>query len=238
MTAQFGFSCQQCGLKEICLPNNLSEEEMEVLDSKVKRSKPLHRGVYLFESGDSFKSIYAVRSGAIKLFSINDEGDEQVIGFFLPGELLGLDAIDSQVHTSSAKALETSSVCEIPYTSVEQLSEHIHNLRTHMYRLLSREIRCDQEFQMLLAKNTAEGKIAAFLMNLSLRYKQRHLSSKQFRLPMARTEIGNYLGLAVETVSRVFTRLQKKDIIRADGKEIEILDPKVLCNIAHHADEI
>ena len=233
MSTEFAVSCQQCGLKELCLPNNLSVEEMEELDSRVKRSKPMQRGDYLFEPGDKFKSVYAIRSGSMKVYSTNKEGNEQVIGFYLPGELLGLDAIDSQVHSSSAVALETASICEIPFDSIDELSKNIHNLQTHMYRLLSREIRQDQELQMLLAKNTAEVRIAAFLMNLSLRFEQRKLSSNCFRLPMARTEIGNFLGLAVETVSRVFTRFQKSGVISADGKEIETLDRSTLCHMAH-----
>ncbi len=231
---RFVVSCQQCGLNALCLPHSLTNTEMDEVDKAVKRGKPLQRGQNLFETGDPFTSIYAVRSGSIKAYNIDENGEEQVIGFFLPGEILGLDAIDSETHASSAKALETSAICEIPFSQVENLSQVIHNLQTHMYRLLSREIREDQELQMLLSKKTAEERIATFLMNLSLRYEKRRLSSTRFRLPMARTDIGNYLGLAVETVSRVFTRFQKSEILRVEGKEIEILDRRQLCDIAHN----
>ena len=128
------------------------------------------------------------------------------MGFYLPGELLGMDAIDSRSQTMNAVSLTTSAVCEIPYDSVEALSATIHSLQMHMYRLLSREIRSDQEMQMLLAKNTADERIGAFLMNLSVRYEQRRLSPVSFSLEMTRSDIANYLGLAVETVSRVTTR--------------------------------
>jgi CRP/FNR family transcriptional regulator len=116
---------------------------------------------------------------------------------------------------------------------MEELSSTIRNLQVHMYKLLSREIRIDQELQMLLAKKTAEERIGALLMNLSMRYEQRNLSSTRFRLPMARSDIGNYLGLAVETVSRIFTRLQTMGVLKVEGKEVEILDKKSLCDIAH-----
>jgi len=231
--SKFTVSCGQCGLNELCLPHALTAQEIDQVDSIGKRSKPLQRGEYLYNTGEVFSSIYAVRSGSIKVFTIDDEGEEQVIGFYLPGELLGLDAIDSKLHMSTAKSMETSSVCEIPYDSIEDLSATIRNLQVHMYRVLSREIRVDQELQMLLAKKTAEERIGAFLMNLSLRYEQRRLSSTRFRLPMARSDIGNYLGLAVETVSRIFTRLQTMGVLTVEGKEVEILDRNALCNVAH-----
>jgi len=206
---------------------------MDQVDKTVKRNKPLHRNETIFEAGDTFTSIYAVRSGAVKAYSIDEEGEEHVIGFYLPGEIFGLDAIDGQRHMSAAKALETTSICEIPYEQVEMLSGKIHNLQSHMYRLLSREIREDQEVQILLGKKTAEERIGNFLLNLSRRYSQRRLSATRFRLPMARTDIANYLGLAVETVSRVFTRLQKHQVLKVDGKEIQILDSHELCGLSH-----
>ncbi|MBQ76661.1 MAG: Crp/Fnr family transcriptional regulator [Gammaproteobacteria bacterium] len=232
---KFVVSCQQCGLNALCIPYSLTHEEMDEVDGVVKRGKPLQRGENLFTTGTTFNSFYAIRSGAIKSYNIDENGEEHVIGFSLPGEILGLDAIDTAKHVSSAKALETTSICEIPYSQVETLSSKIHNLQAHMYRLLSREIREDQELQMLLGKKTAEEKIGTFLLNLSLRYEQRKLSSTLFRLPMARTDIGNYLGLAVETVSRVFTRLQCNGGIKVEGKEVEILDRRYLCEIAHSA---
>ena len=231
--ARFTVSCQQCGLNELCIPHALTNQEMDEVDAVVKRGKPLQRSDFLFREGDEFSSLYAVRSGSFKAFSIDDEGEEQVVGFYLPGEILGMDAIDSKCHSSSARAMETSSVCEIPFESIEDLSANIRNLQVHMYRLLSREIRIDQELQMLLAKKTAEERIGAFLMNLSMRYEQRRLSSTRFRLPMARSDIANYLGLAVETVSRIFTRLQTAGVLKVEGKEIEILDRKSLCDVAH-----
>ena len=187
----------------------------------------------MFEDGQKFTSLYAVRSGAIKAYSVDQNGEEQVIGFYLPGELFGLDAIHNDAYVCSAKALETSAVCELPYTQVTELSAKIHNLQAHMYKTFSKEINTDQQFHRLLSKKTAEERISTFLQNLSERYQRRKLSPTSFRLPMSRTDIGNYLGLAVETVSRVFTRLQQNGILKVDGKELQILDLGKLCDIAH-----
>ena len=233
MSSNFTVSCQQCGLNELCIPRSLSDTEMDELDNNIKRGKPLQRGQHIFEEGEKFNALYAVRSGAVKAFSIDANGDEQVIGFFLPGEILGLDAIEAGQHVNSARALETTAVCEIAYNQVESLSTKIPNLQSHMYRLLSKEIREDQELQMLLGKKTAEERIGAFLLNLSRRYEIRRLSATSFRLPMSRTDIGNYLGLAVETVSRVFTRMQKNGLLHVEGKEISILNHGELCQVAH-----
>jgi CRP/FNR family transcriptional regulator len=174
MKSKYVVSCSQCGLNAMCIPHTLSELEIDELDSKVRRGQPLQRGQYVFEQGVDFKSLFAIRSGSVKAFSIDDNGDEQVIGFFLPGEILGLDAIDEGRYVSTAKTLETTAVCEIPYSQISTLSSNIPNLQSHMYRLLSREIKEDQELQMLLGKKTAEERIAAFLLNLSRRYEQRN----------------------------------------------------------------
>ncbi|MDH5737675.1 MAG: fumarate/nitrate reduction transcriptional regulator Fnr [Gammaproteobacteria bacterium] len=233
--AKFTVSCQDCSLNALCLPYSLTMDEMDVVDKSFKRGKPFQKNQIIYEVGQTFSSIYAVRSGAIKTYSIDDSGEEHVIGFYLPGEIFGLDAIYKSTHASCAKALETSAICEMPYDQMEDLSAKIHNLQTHMYRLLSREIMEDQELQLLLSKKTAEERIGVFLLNLSVRYQQRKLSPSSFRLPMARTDIGNYLGLAVETVSRVFTRLQNIGILHVEGKEVQILDHHHLCQIAHQS---
>ncbi len=231
---KFVVSCQHCSLNALCIPHSLTMKEMDIIDTMIKRAKPLHKNNRIFETGDPFNSVFAVRSGAFKSFSIDESGEEHVVGFFLPGELIGLDAIDGSTHENTVKALETSSSCEIPFHQIENLSAKIPNLQRHMYRLLSREIREDQELQLLLGKKTAEERIGTFLLNLSQRYQQRHLSATLFRLPMARTDIANYLGLAVETVSRNITRLQTQGILKVEGKDVEILDHKRLHHVAHN----
>lgn len=233
MSNKFTVNCRNCGLNELCLPYSLSEEEMDVVDAEVKRSRPLQKGQHLFDVGDPFTSIYAVRSGSVKICAIEPDGEEHVVGFYLPGELVGLDAIGRQNHSNAARALETSSFCEIPYSQITTLSRQIGNLQAHMYQLLSHEIREDQELQLLLSKKNAEERIASFLFNLAERYRARKLSATSFRLPMVRTDIANYLGLAVETTSRIFTRLQQQNIIKVSGKEVEVLDQSRLCQLAH-----
>ncbi len=229
---KFTVSCQHCSLSALCIPNSLTREEMDIVDAEIKRSRPLQKNGKLFETGDKFTSLYAVRSGAFKAFNIDAAGEEHVVGFFLPGELIGLDAIDGGSHPTSAKALESSTLCEIPFKQIEALSTKIHNLQSYMYRLLSKEIRQDQQLHLLLSKKTAEEKIGTFLLNLSGRYQDRQLSATLFRLPMARTDIANFLGLAVETVSRVLTRLHAQQVLKVDGKEVEILDHQQLCVVA------
>jgi len=176
--------------------------------------------------------VYALRSGTIKTFSVNDAGVEQITGFHLAGELIGLSGMDGERQPLSAKALETTSVCEIPYERLDDLTASIPNLRRQVMRLMSREIRDDQQMMLLLSKKTADERIATLLINLSARLRSRGYSANRFRLSMSRNDIGNYLGLAVETVSRVFTRFQQQGLIAAEGKQIDILDHAELCALA------
>jgi len=220
---KYDVSCRACSLNARCVPHSLTDREVEIVNAAVKRSKPLQRNKTVFEAGDKFVSLYVVRSGAIKTYSIDQEGDERVICFYFPGEMFGLDAIDSGHHISSAKALETTAICEIPYDRLDALSSKIHNLQTHMYRLLSKEISEDQRLQLLLTKKNSEERIGSFLLDVSHRYQQ-HQSPTSFRLPMARVDIANHLGMAVETVSRILTRLQNNRILGIEGNEVEILD--------------
>ena len=176
--------------------------------------------------------MFAVRAGALKTFTLSDAGEEQITGFHLPSELVGLSGVDSQLYPVSAQALETTSVCEIPFERLDELSVQLPQLRRQLMRVMSREIRDDQQMMLLLSKKTADERIATFLVNLSARFRARGFSANQFRLSMSRNELGNYLGLAVETVSRVFTRFQQNGLINAEGKEVQILDPIELCALA------
>ncbi|HEX5843030.1 MAG TPA: fumarate/nitrate reduction transcriptional regulator Fnr [Pseudomonas sp.] len=224
--------CKDCSLASLCLPLSLNLEDMDALDEIVKRGRPLKKGEFLFRQGDAFNSVFAVRSGALKTFSLSDGGDEQITGFHLPSELVGLSGMDSELYPVSAMALETTSVCEIPFERLDELSVQLPQLRRQLMRIMSREIRDDQQMMLLLSKKTADERIATFLVNLSARFRARGFSANQFRLAMSRNEIGNYLGLAVETVSRVFTRFQQNKLLEAEGKEVHILDPIELCALA------
>ncbi|MFD2113061.1 fumarate/nitrate reduction transcriptional regulator Fnr [Thiorhodococcus fuscus] len=217
-------ACKNCTLSSLCLPMGLVAEDVERLDDIVKRARPLHRGDFLFREGDRFRSLYVVKTGSVKTFAPSPEGGEQVLGFHLPGEIIGMDAIDKDAHACSAKVLETSAICEIPFGRLEELTSIIPSLQHQMYRLLSKEIGQDTDMLLLLGKKNAEERLAAFLLSLSQRLHKRGLSPSDFYLSMSRHEIGNYLGLAVETVSRLFTRFQEDGLMRVDRKHIQLLD--------------
>ncbi|MEM8659675.1 MAG: fumarate/nitrate reduction transcriptional regulator Fnr [Pseudomonadota bacterium] len=229
----YQINCGNCQLNSICLPLTLEADDVERLENIIQRSTPLQRGQYLYRQDDAFSSVYAVRSGAIKAYNTTDDGQEQVTGFYFPGEILGMDGIGTNRHASSAKALETSAVCEIPFSSLEKLSAKLPSLQRHFFQLMSREITEDQQLITLLSKNSADERVASLLLSISIRNAKRKLSATHFRLPMSRVDIGNYLGLTVETVSRVFGRMQKLAILSVDNKEIQILDPRGLQNLAN-----
>ncbi len=217
-------SCGNCRLGAICLPIALGDEEIIKLDEIVQRGRPLQKNEHLYREGDTFQSVYAVRSGAIKAYRVTGDGQEQVTGFYFPGEVTGMDGISKDKHAVSAKALETSAVCEIPFHRFEELSTKVPSMQRHFFQLMSQEITSDQQLITLLSKNSAEERIAALLVSISARNARRNLSASSFRLPMSRTDIGNYLGLTIETVSRVFSRFNKQDLISVEGKDIAILD--------------
>ena len=216
--------CQTCSLSSLCLPVSLQKDEVEKLDNIIEKSRPLHKGDLLFRQGEPLKSIYALRAGSVKTFTVTHDGEEQINGFYFPGELVGLAAIDEGEYPMSAKMMETTTVCEIPYDRLDELLGQMPELRRSMMRTMGREIRDDQQMMMLLSRKTAEQRIATFLLKISSRYQARGYSATQFRLSMSRNEIGNYLGLAVETVSRIFTRFASSGMVRVEGKEIELLD--------------
>ena len=224
--------CKDCSLATLCLPLSLDMQDLDALDNIVKRSRPMKKGDFLFRQGDTFASVYAVRSGSLKTFSVTDCGQEQITGFHLPSEFVGLSGMDTELYPVSAIALETTSICEIPFDRLDELSASLPQLLRQLMRIMSREIRDDQQMMMLLSKKTADERIATFLVNLSARFRARGYSPQQFRLAMSRNEIGNYLGLAVETVSRVFTRFQQSGLLEAEGKEVNLINLIEICALA------
>ncbi|MBN7820643.1 fumarate/nitrate reduction transcriptional regulator Fnr [Bowmanella yangjiangensis] len=221
-------SCQNCSISQLCLPFTLNDNELDKLDNIIQRKRPFQKNERLFQSGDKLNSLYAVRSGSFKSFVLAPDGEEQITAFHLPGDIIGFDAIHHQVHKSFAQALETSMVCEIPFQTMEVLSGDLPRLRQQVMRLMSHEIQADQDMFMLLNKRTANQRLAHFLAHLGERYHDRGFSGSQFRLSMTRAEIGNYLGLTVETISRLLTKFQKQGLIQVDGKFITLVDPKQL----------
>ena len=224
--------CQDCSISQLCIPVSLNSEEMGKLDDIIERKKPLHKGDFLFEAGQPLRSIYAVRSGSFKSYTLTESGEEQITGFHLAGDIVGFDGISTMSHRSYAQAMETAMVCEIPFTTLDDLSGKLPKLRHQVMRMMSNEINYDQEMLLMLNKKTAEERLAAFLANLSTRFGERGFSKKEFRLTMTRGEIGNYLGLTVETISRLLSRFQKAEIIKVEGKFITILNTDELFKVA------
>ena len=225
-------ACATCGLNQLCLPMSLTAADIEQLDAIVERKRPLERGDHLYRGNDEFKALYAVRSGSLKTYTSTESGEEQVTGFHLPGELVGLDAINSWIHPCSASALETTSVCELPFGQLEHLAADIPGLQRQLLRLMSKEIFADQEMLFAMARRSAEERLGMLLLSFSDRFGRRGLSPSRFRLPMARSDLGNYLGLAPETMSRLFRRFSENGWLKAEGREIQLLDFEALGQLA------
>lgn len=221
---QSAIHCQNCSISQLCLPFTLNDREMEKLDDIIQRKRPFRKGDRLFQAGEALTSLYAVRSGSFKTFTLSEDGEEQITAFHLPGDIIGFDAVRHYKHHSFSQALETGMVCEIPFDTLDNLSGDFPKLRHQVMRLMSNEIQQDQEMFMLLNKRTAEERLAYFIMSLSKRFGERGFSHKQFRLTMTRGEIGNFLGLTVETISRLLSRFQKEQLIEVEGKLISILN--------------
>jgi len=225
-------ACSSCSLQQLCLPLGISGEDLQRLDALIKRHRPLARSHHVFHLGDDFRALYAIRCGSVKTYTITEDGSEQITGFHLPGEIIGLDAINSNRHPCGAKALETTSVCDIPFNRLEELALLIPGLSRQLLRIMSREIQAEEELLTLLGKKSAEERLASLLLSLSKRLQQRGFSPWEFRLSMSRNDIGNYLGLAVETVSRLFTRFQQQGLIGVQNKYIRLQNREQLEEIA------
>lgn len=229
---EHNIACKECSLYRLCLPLGLHSNDLAQLDKIIKRSQSYSRGQALFSSDTPFKSIFVVRSGSFKTTVQASDGREQVTGFYFPGEFIGMDAIYEQAYKSNAKALESSSVCELPFEKLQEFGATMPQLQVQMMSRLSKELSGDKTLMFLLGKKTAEEKLATFLLSLSRRFQDRGFSARDFQLTMSRGDIANHLGLAVETVSRLFTRFQDEGLISLQGKAISLTDQdklKQLC---------
>ncbi|MDH3671203.1 MAG: fumarate/nitrate reduction transcriptional regulator Fnr [Gammaproteobacteria bacterium] len=225
-------ACSRCSLQQLCLPQGLNSADMERLDQLVKRPRPLHRGEYLFCQGDRLKSLYAVRSGSFKTYSLGEDGNEKILGFHLPGELLGLAGLGHGEYRAAASALETASVCAVPFDRLQDLADHLPSLNHQLHKIMSQRISRDQEVLLLLGDKSAQERLATFLLNISSRFAERGFSAREFNLSMSRQDIANYLGLTLETISRTFSHLQKDGALEVDRRLIRIVDRECLANIA------
>ena len=227
-------SCSACTLHELCLPMGLSLDDTEQLDKIISGRRKLLRGDYLYRAGDGFRSLYAIRNGFFKIFELDEDGCEKITGFYMAGELLGMDAISDDQHHYHAIALEDSTVCELPFAELEHLTSAVPALQHHFHKLMSREILADQSHMLSLGKMKAEQRLAAFLLSLSQRLALRGYSPTHFYLRMTREEIGNYLGLTLETISRTFTRLQEDGLMTIHHRDLELHDLPRLKKMLNH----
>ncbi|MHB8471675.1 MAG: fumarate/nitrate reduction transcriptional regulator Fnr [Gammaproteobacteria bacterium] len=218
-------ACSSCSLRELCLPIGLEAADMDRLDRLVTKRKQLRRGEHVFRVGAPFQFLFAIRTGFFKTYELHEDGQEHISGFHMAGEIIGMDAISTDHNTCNAVALEDSELCEIPFPQLETLCREIPALQHQFHKLMSREIIRDHGTIMLLGGMRAEERLAAFLLNLSQRYAARGYSATQFHLRMTRAEIGHYLGMKLETVSRTLTKFQDQGLITVDNKYVELLDP-------------
>jgi len=225
-------TCTNCRLNRYCFPAALNKLDIKQLEAIVEHNCSYEKGDHLYRQKSNFKSVYVVRSGSFKSYAFRYNGKGRVNGFFFPGEIIGMDGISNRSHINAVQALEHASVCEIPFSKLESLSLQIPDLQHHFLALMGKEITNDKEFHNLLSSYTAEERTAHFLINLSSRCERVSLSPFRLLLPMTRGDIGEYLGLSLETTSRIFGKLHRKGLIAVNNREIELLQMEPLLKIA------
>jgi CRP/FNR family transcriptional regulator len=225
-------ACRECGFYKIGLSMGLGSTDTALLDHYIKRKRMYKRGEVIYRSGEAFSHVYAIRSGSIKTCISTDDGRLQITGFHVPGELLGLNALDESRHNCDAVALEATSVCEVSADCFRELAQKKPSVHYEMLRMMSREIKLNQEQMLLLGKKNSEERLATFLLSLSRRFAMRNYSPTHFNLSMSRGDIGDYLGIAEETVCRLITRFQEDGIITSERRSIILKDLERLSAIA------
>ena len=226
-------ACSNCNLRELCMPLGLSSHELERLDAVVANRRKVKRGETLFRNGERFSNLFAIRTGFFKTSIVAEDGRDQVTGFQMAGEIMGLDGIVIDHHTCDAIALEDAEVCVMRFNRIEELSREITALQRHVHKIMSREIVRENGVMLLLGSMRAEERLAAFLLNLVQRLHARGFSQSELMLRMSREEIGSYLGLKLETVSRTFSKFMEEGIIEVKQRHIKIINPQALKEIVN-----
>lgn len=221
-------SCLNCRLGRLCLPDHCTFEQLARLEVAVRQQLTYNSKAAIFSQSAPFTSCYIVKSGSIKTVHVNKRGDEKVLGFYLPGEMFGLEGICSGSYECSAFALERSTLCRLNFEKLEEVSSRIPSLQHWLFQTLGKELTTAERMNRWLSYSSAEERVLGFLLDISARHRVRHLIDNQFKLAMARSDLANYLGLALETVSRILTRLQKEELIYICGRYVELLDIKKL----------
>jgi CRP/FNR family transcriptional regulator len=226
-------ACSNCNLRELCMPLGLSQTELERIDDVVASRRKIKRGATLFRNGEKFTSLYAIRTGFFKTCVTSEDGRDQVTGFQMAGEIVGLDGIVNDSHTCDAVALEDAEVCVMPFDRIEELSREVNSLQRHVHKIMSREIVRENGVMLLLGSMRAEERLAAFLLNLVQRLHARGFSQSELVLRMTREEIGSYLGLKLETVSRTFSKFSEDGIVEVKQRHVRILRTDALKDIVN-----
>jgi CRP/FNR family transcriptional regulator len=221
-------ACSNCNLRELCMPLGLDDDDMERIDDMVAIRRKIKRGALLFRNGEKFNNLYAIRTGFFKTCIASEDGRDQVTGFQMAGEIIGLDGIVNDIHTCDAIALEDAEVCVMPFDRIEDLSREVKGLQRHVHKVMSREIVRENSVMLLLGSMRAEERLAAFLLNLVQRLHVRGFSQSELVLRMTREEIGSYLGLKLETVSRTFSKLVEDGIVEVKQRHVRIIDADAL----------
>ncbi|QOC22272.1 helix-turn-helix domain-containing protein [Wenzhouxiangella sp. AB-CW3] len=231
-------SCEDCALFSLCFAQEISDDERQDLHKVLKRRQPVERNDHLFHGGQRLKSVAVLRTGSVKAYNVSHDGDEIVSGFYLPGEVIGLDALSSEKHPGFAVALEDSRYCEIPYRDFERMLAESPKLNQVMLRMLSEEMTETRELLLVVGRLDARTRVSLFLLSLSRRLARRKQDPDCFRLTMDRRDVANYLGLTIETVSRTLSALQRENIIEVRGKQVRILDRSALQRAARQLEEL
>lgn len=227
-------ACSNCNLRELCMPVGLTDQDLTKLDELVATRRKIKRGDTLFNNGDKFTSLFAIRTGFFKTALATEDGRDQVTGFQMAGEIIGLDGIVHDRHTCDAIALEDAEVCVMPFDRIEELSREVTALQSHVHKIMSREIVREHGVMLLLGSMRAEERVAAFLLNLVQRLHARGFSQSELVLRMTREEIGSYLGLKLETVSRTFSKFVEEGIVEVKQRHVRILNTQALQNLVNN----
>lgn len=226
-------SCAKCSLQTLCLPAAIGVNDMEQLDRVVRNRRPMVVGDHLYRAGQTLSALYVAREGAFKTTITDEQGMSQVIGFHLPGELIGLDALGTGAHGCDAQALTQANVCEVPLSQLEMVAAQVPGLQHQLLKIIGQSINRDHSHLEMLGVKSANDRMALFIHGMTERYRLLGRPAELLVLPMSRQDIGSYLGLVIETVSRTLNKMQEDGVISVHGRQVRILDMKRLASMAH-----
>lgn len=232
---QLKVGCASCGLAQLCLPASIGHDELERLDAVVRAKRTVERGQALYRTGDAFEALHVVRAGSFKTSAESESGETQILGFHLPGEIIGFDAVVSERHRCTAEALERANVCVVPFAELTRVAAQLPELQRQLMRVVSHEVVQDQKHLVMMGRRRAEERLAIFLVSLCDRYRRLQRDPALLTLSMSRYDLANYLGLVVETVSRLFSRFHELGVLDVQRKTVRVLDERALRALASEA---